>query len=131
MARALPNLNALRAFEAAARHQSFSRAARELLVTQGAVSRQVKVLETSLGTALFLRRGRLVELTESGRDYLGAAHNAFDLIEQASRRISESTRRTILTASVLPTFCDALAHSATAAIQRTEFRYRSAYDHVD
>jgi LysR family glycine cleavage system transcriptional activator len=104
MARLLPNLNALRAFEAAARHQSFSRAARELLVTQGAISRQVKALERSLGTPLFVRRGRLVELTDEGRDYLAATNSAFDIIEQSSRRITEGGRRAVLTANVLPTF---------------------------
>lgn len=104
MARSLPNLNALRAFEAAARHLSFSLAARELLVTQGAISRQVKALENSLGVVLFERRGRTVELTAPGRDYLAVTHDAFELIEQASLRISDATRRTIITANVLPTF---------------------------
>ena len=104
VARSLPNLNALRAFEAAARHLSFSLAARELLVTQSAISRQVKALETSLGVALFVRRGRAVELTPHGRDYLAVTHDAFELIEAASRRIADATRRTILTANVLPTF---------------------------
>jgi LysR family glycine cleavage system transcriptional activator len=104
VARSLPNLNALRAFEAAARHLSFSLAARELLVTQGAISRQVKALETGLGVALFERRGRAVELTPHGRDYHSVTHDAFELIEAASRRIADSTRRTILTANVLPTF---------------------------
>jgi LysR family glycine cleavage system transcriptional activator len=104
LARSLPNLNALRAFEAAARHLSFSLAARELLVTQGAISRQVKALETALGVALFERRGRAVELTPQGKEYLAVTHDAFELIEQASRRIADSARRAILTANVLPTF---------------------------
>ena len=104
MARTLPNLNALRAFEAAARHLSFSRAAEELLVTQGAISRHIKGLEMGLGSMLFYRRGRAVELTDEGRDYLASTREAFDVIEQASLRISGSTRRTVLTANVLPTF---------------------------
>ncbi len=102
--RNLPNLNALRAFEAAARHLSFSRAAQELSVTQGAVSRQVKALETWLGVSLFLRRGRSVELTEHGREYLAATDDAFEIVEQASRRLAGSTRKLVLTANVLPTF---------------------------
>ncbi len=104
MARSLPNLNALRAFEAAARHLSFSLAARELDVTQGAISRQVKALETSLGVALFVRHGRAVDLTPQGRDYLAVTHDAFELIEKASLRIADATRREIITANVLPTF---------------------------
>jgi LysR family glycine cleavage system transcriptional activator len=104
MPRNLPNLNALRAFEAAARHLSFSRAAQELSVTQGAVSRQVKALETSLGTALFSRRGRSVELTDQGREYLAATDDAFEIVEQASRRVAGSTRKVVLTVNILPTF---------------------------
>lgn len=63
----LPPPNALRAFEAAARHESFARAAAELHVTQGAVSRHVKILEEHLGVALFRRRSQGVELTAPGR----------------------------------------------------------------
>ena len=66
----LPPPNALRAFEAAARHESFARAADELHVTQGAVSRHVKILEEHLGVALFRRRPQGVELTASGRTLL-------------------------------------------------------------
>ena len=68
----LPPPNALRAFEAAARHESFARAADELHVTQGAVSRHVKILEEHLGVALFRRRPQGVELTASGRTLLQA-----------------------------------------------------------
>ncbi len=63
----LPPLNAIRVFEAAARHLSFTRAARELCVTQGAVSQQVKGLEEALGVRLFLRVDRGLRLTEEGR----------------------------------------------------------------
>jgi DNA-binding transcriptional LysR family regulator len=64
--RELPPLNALRAFEAAARHQSVSRAADELHVTHGAVSRQLRLLEEALGRTLFTRQGRQLALTEAG-----------------------------------------------------------------
>ena len=66
----LPSLNALRAFEAAARHQSFARAASELHVTEGAVSRHIKLLEQELGVPLFRRLVRKVELYELGLLYL-------------------------------------------------------------
>src|SRR3954465_2010464 len=66
----LPSLNALRAFEAAGRHRGFARAAGELHVTQGAISRHVRVLEEHLGVDLFRRRPHGVELTERGRALL-------------------------------------------------------------
>jgi LysR family glycine cleavage system transcriptional activator len=78
----LPSLNALRAFEAAARHQSFARAAAELHVSEGAVSRHVKLLEEELGLPLFIRRARKVELTEHGRKFLPVLSKAFKAIAQ-------------------------------------------------
>jgi LysR family glycine cleavage system transcriptional activator len=78
----LPSLNALRAFEAAARHQSFARAAVELHVSEGAVSRHVKLLEEELGLPLFIRRARHVELTEHGRKFLPVLSKAFKAITQ-------------------------------------------------
>ena len=65
--RRLPALNALKAFEAAARHESFTKAARELNVTQGAVSHQVKALEAELGLRLFDRERQRLVITEAGR----------------------------------------------------------------
>jgi LysR family glycine cleavage system transcriptional activator len=76
----LPSLNALRAFEAAARHQSFARAAAELHVSEGAVSRHIKLLEEDLGLPLFVRRARKVELTEHGRKFLPVLSKAFKSI---------------------------------------------------
>ena len=78
MKRWLPPLNALRAFEAAARHQSFTRAAEELNVTQTAVSHQIKTLEERLGLKLFDRRGRALQLTEAAQNYLPSVRSAFD-----------------------------------------------------
>jgi hypothetical protein len=66
----LPPLNALKAFEAAARHESFTRAAEELCVTQGAVSHQVKALEAELAIKLFNRERQRLIITEAGKDYL-------------------------------------------------------------
>jgi LysR family transcriptional regulator, glycine cleavage system transcriptional activator len=104
VSRRLPNLNALRAFEAAARHLSFSRAADELCVTQGAISRHIKTLEQELGVLLFRRMTRAVELTDEGKEYLLVARQAFDLIEQASARLLPGRQHKVLTVSVLPTF---------------------------
>lgn len=104
MLRRLPNLNALRAFEAAARHLSFSRAANELCVTQGAISRQVKALESELGVLLFRRMTRAVELTDEGQQFLPAAKEAFDRVEEATILLKKSSAHQILTVSALPTF---------------------------
>ena len=79
----LPPLNALRAFEAVARLESVSRAATELHVTHGAVSRQVRTLEDALGAALFVRQGRGVALTPLGHRLHGAASAAFDPLRAA------------------------------------------------
>jgi DNA-binding transcriptional LysR family regulator len=70
MRRRLPQLNALKAFEAAARHVSFTRAAEELCVTQGAVSHQVQGLEVELGIKLFNREWQRLIITDAGREYL-------------------------------------------------------------
>ena len=67
--RLLPSLNAIRTFEAVARHNSFTRAAAELNVTQSAASRLVRSLEDYLGVQLFSRRSRHIELTDHGRYY--------------------------------------------------------------
>jgi LysR family glycine cleavage system transcriptional activator len=87
MARRLPPLNALRAFEAAARHLSFTKAADELNVTQAAISHQVKGLEEVLGVTLFRRFNRRLMLTDAGQVYLPALSEAFDRIEVATRRM--------------------------------------------
>ena len=83
MTRNLPPLNALRAFEAVARLESVSRAATELHVTHGAVSRQLRALEEALGAALFVRQGRGVALTPLGHRLHGAAAAAFDPLRAA------------------------------------------------
>jgi LysR family transcriptional regulator, glycine cleavage system transcriptional activator len=82
--RYLPPLNALRAFEAAARHGSFTKAANELCVTPGAVSRQVQVLEEHLGTALFTRMNREVVLSPQGQRYRDTLSAAFDQINAST-----------------------------------------------
>lgn len=76
----LPPLQWLRAFEAAARHLSFTAAGSEIGITQSAVSQQIKALEQYLGQALFLRRARSLELTEAGRHYLPTVREAFGIL---------------------------------------------------
>lgn len=85
MGRRLPSLNGLKAFEAAARLESFTEAAAELFVTHAAVSRHVRDLEEWLGTQLFTRTGRGVELTEAGRRYAQRLTPLFDQMADATR----------------------------------------------
>lgn len=93
MVRALPPLNALKAFEAAARHESFTLAAEELNVAHAAVSRHIRTLEARLRVALFERTGRGVLLTDEGRALAASVTSAFDLIAGATRRYAEKPRR--------------------------------------
>ena len=95
-------MNALRAFEAAARHSSFTKAAAELNVTQAAISHQVKGLEERLGEALFRRNNRVLELTEQGRALLPDVTAALDLLAAATDRFAARDRPLVLT--VLPSF---------------------------
>jgi LysR family transcriptional regulator, glycine cleavage system transcriptional activator len=93
MARRLPPLNSLKAFEAAARLSSFSRAAAELNVTHAAISRHVRALEAEFRTQLFERTGRGVELTEAGQSLALELTKGFDLIAAASSRFARPPRR--------------------------------------
>jgi LysR family glycine cleavage system transcriptional activator len=96
MRRRLPPLNALRAFEAAARHESFSLAAAELGVTPAAISRHVKLLEERFGRALFLRRPQSLSLTDFGRSWLPVVTEAFDLVESGTSRLLSPVPRQAL-----------------------------------
>src|SRR5713101_3002532 len=87
MIRRLPPLNALKAFEAAARHESFTRAAEELCVTQGAVSHQVKALEVELGIKLFNRERQRLLLTGAGCGYLRVGRDALHRIAVRTDRL--------------------------------------------
>jgi LysR family glycine cleavage system transcriptional activator len=102
--RKLPPLNALRAFEAAARHLSFKRAAAELHVTQAAVSHQVRALEAQLGLALFVRLHRALQLTPAGARYLPALSDAFDRLDEATLALRARPRTPRLVLSVVPSF---------------------------
>ncbi|MDX1433244.1 MAG: transcriptional regulator GcvA [Gammaproteobacteria bacterium] len=104
MARRLPPLNALRAFEAAARHESFSRAAEELSVTHAAISHQVRALEEWLGVALFDRSARAVRLSGAGRTYLPVIEAAFDRIHAGTAEITGTRRGDALHVTTTPAF---------------------------
>src|SRR6187397_2559190 len=97
MPRRLPPLNALKAFEAAARSESFTRAAEELSVTQGAVSHQVKALEASLGVKLFNRERQRLVITDAGRDYLMIIRDALDRIAVGTERLVQRQESGVLT----------------------------------
>jgi LysR family transcriptional regulator, glycine cleavage system transcriptional activator len=100
----LPPLNNLKAFEAAARHESFTRAAEELCVTQGAVSQQVKALEEGLGIKLFNRERQRLVITEAGRDYLTIVRDALDRIAVGTERLLQRQNAGVLTVSTSPDF---------------------------
>jgi LysR family glycine cleavage system transcriptional activator len=104
MAQRLPPLAALRPFEAAARLESFSKAADELHLTHGAVSHQVRALEEHLGTALFHRHGKRVTLTQEGRVFAERIRGALAEIANAADVARDARRGNSLTVSVLPSF---------------------------
>ena len=93
----LPPLTWLRAFEATARHLSFTRAASELNLTQSAVSQHVRSLEAFLGRDLFVRKTRALELTEDGSNYLPSLREAFDLIAASTQAFTGGERGSNMT----------------------------------
>jgi LysR family glycine cleavage system transcriptional activator len=103
----LPPLNALRAFEATARHLSVKNAADELCVTPGAVSQLVKTLELHLGVQLFRRVNRGVFLTDAGQAYLPPVRNAFRQISDATQKVAVPAETGLLTVSATPFFASA------------------------
>lgn len=100
MKKKLPPLNWLRSFEASARHLSFTHAATELNLTQAAISQQVKGLETQLGTALFKRLPRGLELTDAGAAYLPAIHESIERLTVATEEVFGQGRAQLLTVRV-------------------------------
>lgn len=97
MMTSLPPLNFLRAFEASARHLSFTQAARELNLTQAGVSKQIKLLEQYLGEQLFVRQARSLELTRGGAAYLPKVRDAFDRLSEGTREVFGNRRSRVLT----------------------------------
>jgi LysR family glycine cleavage system transcriptional activator len=124
MARRLPPLNALRAFEAAARLKSFSAAAQELRVTDSAVSQQVRTLERYLGTRLFRRLPRGLLLTELGSTYLPMLTAGFDRLSEATLRLRSAGVGGLLTVAALPAFASGWLLPRLA-------RFRDRYPRID
>lgn len=104
MIRRLPPLNALRAFESAARHLSFTKAADELFVTQAAVSHQIKSLEEFLSLKLFLRKNRALLLTEQGQGYYLDLKDIFESLHSATEKLLASGEKGAITVAVPPSF---------------------------
>jgi LysR family glycine cleavage system transcriptional activator len=100
----IPSLQSLLAFEAAARHLSFTRAAQELEVTQTAVSHQIKTLEERLDTRLFVRRRNVLSLTPAAVEYLRSVNEAISLLAVASDRTRRKKANAVLTVACLPTY---------------------------
>lgn len=100
----IPPLNALKAFEAAARRLNITRAAEELSVTPGAISQQIRILEQHAGAPLFHREGRQIALTELGAELYPLLHDGFDYLKRAGDLLYRPNRRHALAISVPPSF---------------------------
>lgn len=132
--RPVPPLPALRGFEAAARRLSFTKAADELGVTQGAVSRQVRLLEEHLDTPLFRRFTRRIELTDAGEELYSVVSDLFERLTNVTTRIQRRTVVDFLTVSVLPTVASAWLmprlHLFTERFPSIEVRLHTSIDPV-
>jgi LysR family glycine cleavage system transcriptional activator len=117
MALILPSLNGLRAFESAARHLSFTRAAAELNVTQTAISHQIRRLEEQLGVPLFVRQNRALRLTQEAEAYLPSVRTAFDDLRRATARLRRPEREGLLTVSTTASLAAKWLVTRVAAFQ--------------
>src|SRR5713226_7766949 len=135
MPRRLPPLNALKAFEAAARHESFTRAAEELCVTQGAVSHQVKALEAELGLRLFNRERQRLVITDAGRSYLEVVRDAFDRLAAGTNRLVQLQKTGVLTVTTSPNFATKwLVHRLGKFVEAhpdIDLRVSASLQHID
>ena len=122
--RRLPPLNALRAFEAAARHLNFSRAADELSVTPGAVSQQIQNLEDYVGAPLFRRTPKGLLLTDAAQTALPALREAFDRLAEAASLLTAAVDGRRLTLTAAPSF------AAKWLVPRLG-RFEASHPHVD
>ena len=120
----LPPLNSLKAFEAAARHESFLEAATEQSVTPGSVSRHVKLLERYLGTELFVRRSSGVALTPAGKDYAGKVSGIFRELRAATDSARKPSRDRAIVISTLPIFAERWLHRRIPS-------FRQAFDRAE
>ncbi len=124
MSRKLPPLNPLRAFEAAARTLSFTKAADELFITQAAISHQIKILEDIIGIKLFKRLNRAVMLTEEGMIFLPHVRDALDILATGMNKLTDNETTGALTVSVMPSF------AATWLVPRL-MGFKQAYPEID
>lgn len=124
MSKRLPSLNAMRAFEAAARHLSFTRAAEELNVTQAAISHQVKALEEDLGISLFRRLNRALLLTAAGQALFPSIGEALDILNLAVDKLHRDDQAGELTVTTMDSF------AATWLVPKLG-RFRKAYPDID
>src|ERR1700730_16806007 len=135
MPRRLPSLNGLKAFEAAARHESFARAAEDLCVTQGAVSHQVKALEVELGLKLFNRERQRLVITDAGRGYLEVVRDAFDRLERGTERLRQVQTSGALTVTTSPNFAAKwLVHRLGRFVEAhpdIDLRVGASHRHID
>jgi LysR family transcriptional regulator, glycine cleavage system transcriptional activator len=135
MLRRLPSLNALKAFEAAARHESFTKAAQELHVTQGAVSHQVKALEAELGLRLFTRHRQRLVITDPGRSYLEVVRDAFDRLALGTDRLVQRQKSGVLTLTTSPNFAAKwLVHRLGRFVEThpdIDLRVSASMQHID
>jgi LysR family glycine cleavage system transcriptional activator len=115
----LPSLNGLRAFEAAARHLSFTHAAAELNVTQTAISHQIRRLEEELGIRLFVRQNRALALTPQAKDYLPGVRAAFNDLRLATDRLLRKDNEHVLTVSTLASLAAKWLLPRLSAFQET------------
>ena len=124
MARNLPPLNSLRAFEAAARHLSFTKAAEELHVTPAAISHQIKALEEQMGVPLFRRLTRALRLTQAGQAALPPMRDGFDKLADAVDLLRAHDESGAITVSLDPSF------AAKWLVPRLD-RFRAAHPDLD
>ncbi|RXK32793.1 transcriptional regulator GcvA [Arsenophonus endosymbiont of Bemisia tabaci Asia II 3] len=120
----MPPLNALRVFDAAALHLSFTKAAEELFVTQAAISHQIKGLENFLGLKLFRRRNRSLLLTEEGQSYYLDIKEIFSSLREATWKLQALSAKGALTVSLLPSFAIQWLVSRLSSVNR-------AYSDID
>ncbi|MDB5807923.1 MAG: hypothetical protein JWN94_45 [Betaproteobacteria bacterium] len=135
MRRRLPSLNGLKAFEVTARHESFTKAAHELCVTQGAVSQQVKGLESELGVRLFRRERQRLIITDAGRNYLEVVRDAFDRLGMGTERLLQRQKAGTLTITTSPNFAAKwLVHRLgrfSEAHPEIDLRVSASVQHID
>jgi LysR family transcriptional regulator, glycine cleavage system transcriptional activator len=133
--RKLPPMTSLRGFEAAARHMSFSDAAEELQLTQGAISRQIKTLEDYLNLSLFVRKTRQVVLTPAGSELYRVVREVLDQIEYATFQLRKKSKSRTLVISVLPTLASTWImprlHALTESQSELDLRIITSIEPVD